>query len=298
MRKYGAFLAASLILLVNIIVLAGVARNRSGDPDALVELTERELPLSASPVSRREENTGIALKLDWNRYPFLGKLSGRARTDLPADLFDQAKLEELGFDCRMPPNDPRADLHYQKMLPRKAFVVLEYEGKAWDAWREQARVDLSDAIDRARTGRTADKDIREAKEAYEQEIKARSRLFAIDAGRDPQLLRQRYPDRGRFIVAAAQIRLQLLAPFDDTARKHEPPKLRGFISELLIDDIHVPKALGAELDERLAKDAGHEGSPFPSRFGQQRAPAYTITLAYGRRFEPWVAGVKPLAPEP
>ena len=35
----------AIIIVTNIVALAGVAYNRSGEPDAVVELTERELGL-------------------------------------------------------------------------------------------------------------------------------------------------------------------------------------------------------------------------------------------------------------
>ncbi len=63
MRKYGLIFAIALLVIVNIVVLAGVGRNRSGAPDAVLELTERELPMSYRG-SEDKENTGMSLRLD------------------------------------------------------------------------------------------------------------------------------------------------------------------------------------------------------------------------------------------
>ena len=65
MRKYGLIPAIALLVLVNIIVLAGVARNRSGAPEALVELTERERPPRFYPSSRGRGKKGMSLRPAW-----------------------------------------------------------------------------------------------------------------------------------------------------------------------------------------------------------------------------------------
>src|SRR5207245_9835380 len=45
MRRAGLLSALALIVVTNAIVLAGVLSNRRGEPDAILTLTERELPL-------------------------------------------------------------------------------------------------------------------------------------------------------------------------------------------------------------------------------------------------------------
>jgi hypothetical protein len=56
--------ALGFILLVatNLVVLAGVLLNRSAEPEALMTLTERELPL---PFRLHKENSGLALRIAW-----------------------------------------------------------------------------------------------------------------------------------------------------------------------------------------------------------------------------------------
>jgi hypothetical protein len=118
----GVVAPAILVLVANVWVLVGVARNRAGRPDAELELTERELRL----VRLGEENSGVALDLEWE--------GPRPRPpDAPAGWFDEAKLRELGFD---PGQFSRAS------LPKDAFVVLEYQARsglvAVDAGRDPA----------------------------------------------------------------------------------------------------------------------------------------------------------------
>ena len=54
-----------LILLTNIFVISGAMYNRSGESDAILDLTERELTMNDW---NREENSGLSLQLNWNQY--------------------------------------------------------------------------------------------------------------------------------------------------------------------------------------------------------------------------------------
>ncbi len=66
MKRYGLIGAIALIVLTNVVVLAGVVYNRSGEPDAVVQLTERELSWLKRWDVTDKEDTGIYLKLKWN----------------------------------------------------------------------------------------------------------------------------------------------------------------------------------------------------------------------------------------
>ncbi len=291
MRKYGLPIAIALLVLVNIVVLAGAARNRSGEPDAVVELTERELPLSAYPAADNRENTGISLRLNWNQYPFYGKFYRGQGGNSQYDWFDKARLEEIGFDCSMPLTGSKAEIHYEKMLPRKAYAVLEYEGELWQAWLERERTGLSDIAERVKKGTATDKDLKEANNAYERLLKTSSRLFAVDAGKDPVKLRHQYPDRKRFIITAAKVGLHFARPYYKGTEKKEPLKLGGYLSEILVDEIHVPRTMSSILDAILTK-AGRQAVPVYSYgFMHDQEPSYKVTLYYGKRFEPWVGDV-------
>jgi len=56
MKRIGLIAALALIVLTNVIVLATVRHNRSGEPDATVTLTERELRL----WSNSKENSAVS----------------------------------------------------------------------------------------------------------------------------------------------------------------------------------------------------------------------------------------------
>lgn len=116
MRRAGPVLAAAVVVVANLVAIAGVARNRSGEPEAELWLTERELP--RAPWT--DESTGVFLRLEWAR-----SLPG-SKADWP--WFDAAKLEALGFDCGHPADAPDAATHYARLMPRNAYVVLDLDG--------------------------------------------------------------------------------------------------------------------------------------------------------------------------
>jgi hypothetical protein len=213
MKRTGLLLAVMLVIVVNLVALSGVWFNRTGAPDAVVTLTERELLLMPS----EDDDSGIALRLSWSSE------DPEERWDNP--WLDRDKLEELGFNC------PPADIDHNVSQHRQLFVVLEY--------REE-----------------------------EIEPVEASRLSAVDAGRDPEELRRLYPDRARYIITPADVRLRYL---------HDAPegeKLAGRVQRLLPPLIHVPR-------NHRALFTGVEGEP-----------SYRVTLRYGRRHEPWILAVE------
>jgi len=297
MRQRGMLIAVGLVLLVNAIVLVGAATNRSGEPDAVVTLTERELPLSSYDGYADRENTGLGLRLNWSQ----GRTRSVRTAFQPAgstgrpDWFDKAKLEAVGFDCTMPLDDPHAEIHYAKMLPRKTYAVLEYEGNAWEAWLANERKDLADMASNVKKGEVSPKQLTDARQVYERDARTHSRLCVVDVGNDPAALRQQYGDRARFLIFPATVRLSYYKPGvlgDDFSR--QPWQLSGLIEQILTDEISVPKGHRAILEKLLRTDRERtrDYSPYAER---QRDPAYAVTLPVGKRHEPWVAGIRPLA---
>lgn len=279
MKRGGLLYALILVLVVNGIVLAGVAYNRSGEPDAVVRLTERELRLEAHD----RENSAVSLRVALQRQ------NDDQRGPFP--WLDRGKLEELGFDCRTPPDAPDAGVRYGRALPRRVWLVLEYEGAAWQAWLIQARQRLAEL---SRRNGKPEKESRsrefEAKR-LSQAMATGSRLFAIDAANDPALLRKRHPDRTRCIVTPALVRIQLLSARDQEPRR--AARLTGYVQQLLGDSIQVPPGHGKLLASLAASgpEPYFDGSP-----GDPVAPRYQVELRYGRRHEPWVTAVHAIPP--
>lgn len=268
MRRGGLIGALVLVVLVNATVLAGVAWNRSGQPDATLRLTERELPLQYS-FYRAEEDSGLALQLT---------LSEGSRAP---DWLDADKLAALGFQPEPPGSEPatgRAGI--KQALPRRAWVVLEFDGPAWQAALAARQQSLAAFDEKIAAGDATSQQRELGQQQLERMRVNGSRLVAVDAGADAAALRSRYPDRARYLITRAELRMRLSQPHA-SQRGAEAPVVRGYIRQLLPGRLHVPlqhrAALGGALPERRGRDAA---SP--------RAPRYAAVVNYGARREPWV----------
>jgi hypothetical protein len=278
MKRYGFYGGLIFLVAVNALVLAGVRYNRSGMPDATVELTERELILNRTD----SENSGVSLRLDWQRH-----------FDRELDWFDRDKLASLGFDCGTPVDAADAVTRYGKALPRKTFVVLEFEGKAWAAWQTREKKKLEDMETKIANGELARSDLAKAQKRFAWELVAASRLFPVDVGNDPKRLREIYPDRQRFIITPARVRLHYRGAVREKGKLMEPVGLRGIIEDVLTDTVQVPRD-----KQGLLRSLGRRGGYWrPDVYveGTNEKPApprYRVVLSYGRRYEPWVVSVR------
>jgi hypothetical protein len=207
MRRWGLLLPVAAVLAANLFVLGGVAMNRAGQPEARVELTERELHL----VPLGDENTGLAMRLIVTRPGFPHKQG----------WLNRAKLAELGLD----PPDPSAQAHHPGVLSKEAFVAIDCQAN-----------------------------------------QPQSRLVAVDVARDADVLRQRYPDRQRFIVTRGW-----LGPRWRDGRR------TGVVLDLLVSDIHVPLPYSRIL-------SGLAMTPNQGDF----EPRYKVALCYGKNYQPWI----------
>lgn len=280
-------IGGALVLLVNAIVLAGVAWNRSGEPEATLRLSERELSLPGGWRYRyNREDSGLSLNLRW-RVPTVGA-SKDATYQLDygpyalVSWLDADKLAALGFDVRLPADEQAA--RRQRQSAREVWLALELDGPAQARAVEQAGEYLA-AAERALAEHPNDPHHQDrAKTARRQFDSVRdewSRLFAVDADRDADALRARYPDRERYAIVSGRVRP--VWPYAD-ARNQRTREWRGHIEAVNISSIHVPLAFRAAFEPML-DDAQ-----------TQRRARYEVTLAYGRRLEPWIVDVRPAAP--
>jgi len=243
-----------LILAGNAIALIGVAYNRSGEPDAVAELSEREL---GKAFNRNRDNSGLSLRLRWRVESETGiesmMLGGRMSGT--THWLDRDKLAELGFDTTEPQqNDARRPLP----LPRAAWIVLELDGSVAQSWLAMREANLTKAeaeLAENPEDKTLDQAARQARSVLSREREA-SRLFAIDAGLDRDALRQRYPDGSQYLILRGQVR----SMYDDK-------KFSGYITELNGSTLHVSLADHAAIE---------------------RSGKYTVTVAFGKRAEPWI----------
>jgi len=257
-RRWGVVAGLVLVAVSNAVVLAGAAWNRSGTPEATLVLTEREATL---PWRRVDDDTGLSLGLtlggdDWWDDDFTPWL-------------DRTKLAELGFDVSVAADDRDAWNFYSRTLPRIVFVALEYDGDAWTRWLVRQDERLAEIAQRLAAGIEKHADLEAEQERLEGERRSHSHLFAVDAARDVATLRQRYPDRSRYALVRAVVRLH-----HREKQGKRPARLFGDIERLLVASVHVPLALRAELDAAAAEE--------------QAERRYTATIAFGRRHEPWL----------
>lgn len=252
--------AAAVAVATPLLLLLASSRNRAGEPEAEVRLTERELRLV--PVG--EGSRWAVLRLDWNRHIEWDRKE--------AGWLDGAKLASLGFDTRLPADEKEAAGFYSWQPPRKVFLALEYDGEA------AARADAGDPAGRA----------------------TRSRLHAVDADLDAKALRGRHPERARVLVVRAVVSAECRGRWDAATRTLSAPFLRGRIDRLLVEEIHLPRGERAFLDMLASGEAprqpGAASRSAPTPPGPGEAPRYTAVVRTGRRFEPWVADVRPAAP--
>lgn len=284
MRRYGIWLAVGLVVVVNLVILGGVAWNRSGQPEARMLLSERELRLSGGGT----ENSGLLLHLVWRHYQ-----------DDAQEWFNQQRLESVGFDCSKIPDNPAAERYYRKQLPRRAYLVLEFEGAAWRSWKDQ-----QEARYRKLENTTGGTDSEQKNRAWElkqirQRLTDESRLFVVEVGKEPQQLRQRYPDTGHYLILPALVRLHLGLVKDDKQQAKLQPKLTGSVERVLVSRIHLPRDLGGEL-RRLTSGSGkiapyrdEYGWPYATTDSTKKKPLrYQVDLAVGKRYEPWIRSVQ------
>jgi hypothetical protein len=298
MRKYGVIMAICLLIVVNAVVLGGIAYNRSGEPAATITLTERELPFASYYDYRDRENTGLSLRLNWSSNGFVTPLFSFAmfRENRNPDWLDKSKLQEIGFDCSLPLNDPGAELHYQKMLPRKTYAALEFEGAAWEHWLSDELADLHKQEMQVEEGLITQKQLQDARREYELQSRTHTRLFIIDVGNDPDSLRAKHDKQGRYMILPARVRLEYHGSYASDDAKKVPPRLGGEIYEILTDTIYVPKAHRAILEKVLRERSRVQEKSYYTLY-DNRVPHFEVTLHVGRRAEPWIAGVRELTAE-
>jgi hypothetical protein len=256
--KRGWWIAIAIVVAANVLALGGAAWNRGGEPDAILELTERELELPPA----KPENTALVLWLRWSD-PSNERVSSPQRQasspakqssrPLSADArvaswFDRARLEAVGFDCGLPLDDAHR-ARYRAMPPRRVYAVLEYDG---EAWRSLERSIVANGEDPSRL----------------------SRLMVVDAGLDRAALRVRWPDRRRAVVVPATA--VLLVDRAEDGRL----SLRGRIVEVYPSQLNVPRPLNRAL------------APLQPRAAEPARGRYRVKVAWGRS-DPWIEDVLP-----
>jgi len=167
----------------------------------------------------------------------------------------------------------------KRPIPREVFVVLEYDGNAYQEALHRTEMSLEKARAALLTNSTDEKlqkNVDNAAKRLNRERFYNSRLFAIDVGLTPGLLREKYRDSKRFIIAKGLAVPRI--PYDKNK------KITGYLKRLSIGAIHVPLKHRQILDTLL--DRGK------SRQTTSESPRYWVELGYGGRWEPWIMSVR------
>ncbi len=279
-----------LLLITNIVVLAGVAYNRSGEPDTQIRLTERELGLPNSYRPFKDENSGLALTLLWRvyeerEYRLFSRPWQFSYYGVSPKWLDSDKLKTLGFNTDAILGSGNEPERRKVSIPLEAYIVLEYDG---DSYRRSLAFTQANSVKAKQSLASNPEDTKSRKRfenaekwlAYEQT--EASRLFAVDAGIDPVALRQQYSDPSRFIIAKGMISA------DYRSNNCDKPGVFGRIDRINIQSIHVPFQFRKQFD-------GIKVLPYVRDDDPIRPPRYAIDLAYGKRLEPWIETVRKLS---
>lgn len=293
MKKYGLISVVALIVLTNVIVLAGVAYNRSGEPDATVQLTERELLWQKRWDITDKEDTGLYLILKWNMPGFE---SNRWDYTRKTNWMNREKLVKMGFDTDFPLENKKASRYYSSQLPRQAYVVLEFNGDAYQEWLKEAKQrieEIKQELIEEKKGKKK-KELENNIKQVQQDLITQSHLFAIDGGPDPKILRNQYSDRSKYIITPAifDISMNYIPRKKDPPKSPKKPYLSGWIRKISVPNIHVTSDYRSFFISDIkthTKTYLPRDKPLPDL-----EPRYQVTLNYGHRYEPWIADVQKL----
>jgi hypothetical protein len=281
MKLNGKILVAglSIIILSNLIALGGVAYNRSGEAEALIELREREIGLDYR-YGLEQHSTSLSLS-------FKCRVKSRQNDYSYADShcrgqphwLGKQKLIQLGFNFE--PYDRAKGYGYNgKDLPRDVYVVLEYDGDSHRRVLAAREAELAQEMalrDNNPGNKEFDERVSKAADQLVAEPRFNSRLFAVDAGLDKSELRNIYLQTDRYIIMKAAVRAAW--HFED--KKHV---WSGRIDGLFIERINVPLAYRKQF-------AGIESRRYRK---PDEDPRFKVSVAFGKRNEPWLVGVEPL----
>jgi uncharacterized protein DUF4824 len=281
--------AALLVVLINALILGGVALNRRAPPDATLVLSERELsPAIAAPFYfGNDENSGLTLQLRWAVLPpAVADQAGAAHFLYPwseswgpAAWLDRKKLAALGFDVARQSDEGEETRYTEHVQAREVLLVLEMNADAYQSALQQIRTRATQAAATAAADSFDASLVREAqrlRESARRLERESTRLYVVDAGLDAEALRSRYPDRTRYAIVRGSVRPQLVG--QGAARQ-----VFGRVAAVHCADLTVPERLRAPLPRQ------------PLRPDDRRQP-FQVLVAFGRGFEPWIVGASRTAP--
>lgn len=272
-RKYLIIAAFAVVVVTNVVILAGAAWNRSTEVSRLT-LTQRELTLS-SDWRASTENSGVSVSIQWRA---LGDFHADAGINAAyavrwglAEWLDRAKLARLGFDVGYPADREGALEHYQRMSSKEVILVLELDGEAYRTFLERLRLRrdvLASALGKSPDDGRLQRSLEVRKQRLEEAELDESRLFVIDAGLDLAAMMATYDGRPNVAFVRGLVSPQVIGK----STKNDTERVGGRIERLSIPAISVAR------------------NHHPAISVGDRHPTYAFTVAWGRRLEPWIVG--------
>lgn len=283
-------LAALVLVGANAVMLTGVAWNRRAPPDSVLVLTQREVSVRPDYGLLENDADNATLVVNWRIRP----VPRPSMTGIDESLsrwgavpwLDRPKLGALGFDLPAPTESADAvarDL--QRIRPRDVLLVLELNGPAYAAALAESRSRVAHEEQLAAANPLDVQRVREARrtrDQLERQAQQATRLFVVDAGLEAKPLRARYPDRTRYAIVHGSVGVY-------RATRMEGGAVYGEVQSLRCDELTIPRQFRAALP-----NAGRTPArvyALPGIAGPQPATdaaAFQVTLAFGRRFEPWI----------
>jgi uncharacterized protein DUF4824 len=152
---------------------------------------------------------------------------------------------------------------------KEVLLVMELDGPAYREALERTRryTAHEQTLLEANAGsKEFEERAKNARRILESEERENSRLFAVDAGLDATALRAQYPDRAHYAIVRGQVQPMVFGS-DKAAR------LRGYVERLSVSQINVPLQFRRVFER--------ESRP-------EQTLRFEVTIAYGKRFEPWI----------
>jgi hypothetical protein len=277
MRRYFGYGAAILVILVNAWVLTGVARNRLGEPDATLTLSERE---ALAEWSTMPESSAVILRLAVNHWmPGRPVTAGQYESSEGTVVVEPPRLAQLGFDVVLPLGLEDARRSAVRQLPRRAWAVVQFDGDRKKAWTAAVAEEIARRDRAAAEGKLGESG-REETRALERRLHNATRLFLVDVGPDPDALRRQYPDRSAYVILPCEVDVELSIDKDAPACEPAVCRLRGRVS-LLTKELLVPLHLRAQ----LPRAGPHSGTT--------DRPVFEAVVKSGARRELWIEAIRP-----
>ena len=212
MTRKGLWIAAIVVIVSNAFTLWAARANRAGEPEAVLELTERELRL---PGTREADNTAMALRLEWTDLEPAWRGPGPSRCR-PGSTRRNWRPSGSTRACRSPARTPSATAAWRR-------------GRCTPCSRTTARRGAATST-ACRAGRRRTRP------------SARRASCSSTSAPMPAALRARHPDRRRTVIVPATAGLSFVQP------RSGEPFLKGRINIVYPVELNVPKELRPALE--------------------------------------------------